>query len=90
MESDYTTLNKLLKPYKNKSQLTDNVSGIEPQDLSLHRNVLLVNDRIWVPKALVTQFYHNLHLGHRSMSTMLTLAGRICYWQGMRQDLETF
>ena len=84
MNNNHEQLLELLKAYKIKSRTTGLTEAVRPEILSLHKNVLLVNDRIWVPKNLIPQFCTNLHIGHRSSSTMLTLARRSCYWKGMK------
>ena len=90
MDNNHDQIKELIKGYRIKSKTTGGLLGIEPENLSLHKNVLLVNERIWVPKTLTQQFCTNLHMGHRAAATMLTLAGRSCYWAGMKLDIESF
>ena len=49
--------------FKTKSQ-------VNPEDLSLYKNCVLVRDRISAPEDLKRNFFNNLHLGHRSVDIM--------------------
>ena len=50
MNNDQDQIKELLEGHKIKTKDTGGMLGIEPENLSLHKNVLLVNERIWVPK----------------------------------------
>ena len=90
MNNKLDEVQKLLTGKQIGSISSNHATAIKPEMLSLHRNVLLVNDRIWVPKTLVAQFCTNLHMGHRSQTTMMKLAQRSCYWSGIKNDIVAF
>ena len=74
-------------------QCSENANGvgkINPEDLSLYQDVVMVRDRIWAPESLTRSFFNNLHLGHRAVGMMKRLALRSVYWSGIAKDLEDY
>ena len=72
------------------SENKNGISAIKVEDLSLYRNVIMVQDRIWAPESIRFAFFNNLHLGHRSIDMMQRLALRSVYWTGLSKDLTNF
>ena len=66
------------------------LAGITIDDLSLYRDVIMVQDRIWAPQSIRFAFFNNLHLGHRGVNMMMRLATRSVYWSGMHKDITDF
>ena len=56
MSNNRDELRNLISNTRIGSISSSHAEAIRPKMLSLHRNVLLVNDRIWVPKTLITLF----------------------------------
>jgi hypothetical protein len=84
-------MEKLLANKKIKDDESENhLAGIKIEDLSLYRDVIMVQDRIWAPSSITFSFLNNLHLGHRSVDMMMRLATRSVYWSGMKKDLTDF
>ena len=84
-------MENLLKNRKIKDDDSENhLAGIKIEDLSLYRDVIMVQDRIWAPSSIIFSFFNNLHLGHRSVDMMMRLATRSVYWSGMKKDLTDF
>ena len=46
MNNDHEQILELLKAHKIKSRATGLIEAVRPENLSLHKNVLLVNNRI--------------------------------------------
>ena len=65
-------------------------SHIQPENLSLYKNCVLMRDRIWAPEGLKRNFYNNLHLGLRGMDIMMRLALRSVFWKQIKEELKEF
>ena len=56
--------------------------------LSVHKESVLMNDRVVVPKALRHQVTNGLHAAHQGVSSMLSRARQSVYWPGMEADIR--
>ena len=84
-------IEELLKNKKVQCPTSGNfLAGITIDDLSLYRDVIMVQDRIWAPQSIRFAFFNNLHLGHRGVNMMMRLATRSVYWSGMHKDITDF
>jgi hypothetical protein len=70
VENDINKLRDELKGRRIQDPDTETTRGIQPEDLSLYKNCLMVCNRIWVPEPLQEQFIANVHLGHRGHAIM--------------------
>ncbi|XP_003743026.1 uncharacterized protein K02A2.6-like [Galendromus occidentalis] len=56
--------------------------------LCLSKNILLLNERVVVPKAMQPTVLEQLHLGHPGIRRMKSLARLHFYWPAMASDVE--
>ena len=58
--------------------------------LYIQEGAVIYDDRVVVPKSLRKEILETLHSAHQGVSTMLTRAQSIVYWQGMTTDIYNF
>lgn len=56
--------------------------------LSLTGSILMMDDRLVIPKALRRRIVNNLHSAHQGITSMLNRASQSLYWPGMVADIR--
>ena len=56
--------------------------------LSLTGSILIMDDRLVIPKALRRRIVNNLHSAHQGITSMLNRASQSLYWPGMVADIR--
>ena len=62
--------------------------AVNYQDLSIYRECVMVQNRIWIPAALEQEVAAILHLGHKGVCNMIRIASTLCYWKGITEDIK--
>ena len=62
--------------------------AVNYQDLSVYRDCVMVQNRIWIPAALEQEVAAILHLGHKGVCNMIRIASTLCYWKGITEDIK--
>ena len=62
--------------------------AINYQDLSVYKECIMVQNRIWIPAALEQEVAAILHLGHKGVCNMIRIASTLCYWSGITEDIK--
>ena len=57
-------------------------------DLSIHDNLLLYRNRLWIPTNLQSKILKLLHASHYGTSTMKQMARKVVFWPHMDEDIE--
>uniref|UniRef100_A0A914QXN5 RNA-directed DNA polymerase n=1 Tax=Panagrolaimus davidi TaxID=227884 RepID=A0A914QXN5_9BILA len=55
---------------------------------SVVNDVILMQDRVYIPATLRSNILEHLHAGHNGMSRTKALARRHCYWPGITVDIQ--
>ncbi len=57
-------------------------------EMTIHQDVILYNDRVVIPKSLQTELLRRLHVGHQGQERCKNLARKSIYWRGINSAID--
>ena len=57
--------------------------------LSVHNGIILMGDRLVIPKSVKQRIINGLHAAHQGVSSMMSRARQSVYWPGMDTDIRS-